>query len=68
MQELQKRKAITPLTGLGCSPVIVKGSGNGFLHWIGKAVRRGAIYVSEGLGPIVWPCFDSVLGMGVPGR
>ena len=67
-EELQRRKAITPLTGLGCVPVIVKGSGKGFLHWIGKAVRSGVIHVSGGSGPAVWPCFANVLAMEVPGR
>ena len=54
MHELQKRKAITPLAGLGCSAVMVKGSGNSFLHWIGKAVKRGVIHVSNEGHPTIW--------------
>ncbi len=61
MQELQKRKAITPLTGLGCSPVIVKGTGNGFLQWVGKAVKRAAIHVPEAKSEISWPPFEMIL-------
>lgn len=61
MQELQKRKAVTPLAGLGCSPVIVKGTGNAFLHWIGKAVKRGVIHVPEAKAEISWPPFEMIL-------
>lgn len=68
MQELQKRKAITPLAGLGCSPVIVKGTGNAFLHWVGKAVKRGAIQVSNAGGPTMSPSLTSVFGPSAFGR
>jgi hypothetical protein len=60
MQELQKRKAITPLVGLGCSPVIVKGTGNAFLHWLGKAVKRGVIHVPEAKSDISWSPFEMI--------
>jgi hypothetical protein len=60
MHELQKRKAITPLTGLGCSPVVVKGTGKAFLHWIGRAVKCHNIQVPEVGSPISWPHFDGV--------
>jgi hypothetical protein len=59
--ELQLRKAIEPLLGLGCSPVVVKGTGKAFLHWIGKAVKRSVIRVPERKEPINWPFFDAVL-------
>ena len=59
--ELQRRKAIAPLNGLGCSPVVVRGTGKAFLHWIGKAVKCGVIQVPEKKGPINWPSFDAVL-------
>ena len=39
MRELSQRKAIRPLTGLGCSPVVVSGNKVTFLKWIGKACR-----------------------------
>jgi hypothetical protein len=61
MQELQRRKAITPLAGLGCSPVIVKGTGDAFLHWIGKAVKRGVIHVPEEKSEINWPPLEMIL-------
>ena len=56
--ELQRRKAIAPLIGLGCSPVVVRGTGKAFLHWIGKGVKRDVIRVPEKKGPINWPSFD----------
>ncbi len=59
-QELQKRNAIVPLTGLNSSPVIVKGTGKAFLHWIGKAVKRGVIQVPEDKGTITWPAFVQI--------
>src|SRR5487761_359123 len=40
MRELNQRKAIRPLTGLGCSPVLVSGTKPAFLKWIGKALRE----------------------------
>lgn len=59
-EELRRRKAISPLTGLGCLPVIVKGTGNAFLHWIGKAVKRHNIQVPEVASPISWPLFEEI--------
>ena len=56
--ELQRRKAIAPLIGLGCSPVVVRGTGKAFLHWIGKGVKCDVIRVPEKKGPINWPSFD----------
>src|SRR5438034_5746417 len=56
--ELERRKAIAPLLGLACSPVVVRGTGKAFLHWIGKAVKRGVIQVPEKKGPISWPSFQ----------
>lgn len=62
MEELQGRKAIAPLTGLGCSPIVAKGTGKSFLQWIGKAVKRHAIQLPETKRPINWPSFDGILG------
>ena len=58
--ELQLRKAIAPLLGLGCSPVVVKGNGKAFLHWIARAVKRGVIEVPESKGPVNWPSFQGL--------
>jgi hypothetical protein len=56
--ELRSQRAITALTGLNCSPVIVKGSGKTFLHWVGKAVKRGLIRVPDGKGSVAWPSLE----------
>src|SRR5260370_6196252 len=39
MRELNQRKAIRPLMGLGCSPVVVKGNKQTFLGWIGRELK-----------------------------
>ena len=54
MRELNQRKAIRPLTGLGCSPVLVSGTKPVFLKWIGKALKEGAIHIPEENGSITW--------------
>jgi hypothetical protein len=68
MKELQVRKAIAPLAGLGCSPVVVKGTGKAFLQWIGKAVKQRAIQLPETKRPIGWPSFDGILGLSSTGQ
>ncbi len=46
-QEIERRRAIQPLIGLGCRPVIVAGTKKRFLGWIGHAIKRGKIRVPE---------------------
>jgi hypothetical protein len=43
MGELKRRRAICPLAGLGCSPVLVTRTKARFLSWISRGLRRGAI-------------------------
>lgn len=54
MRELNQRKAIRPLTGLGCSPVMVNGHKPVFLKWIGRALKQGVIQIPDGGGSITW--------------
>jgi hypothetical protein len=54
MRELNQRKAIRPLVGLGCSPVLVKGNKQTFLGWIGKALKQRSISIPEGKGAVPW--------------
>ncbi len=54
MRELNQRKAIRPLTGLGCSPVLVSGNKPIFLKWIGKALREGLIHIPKENGSMTW--------------
>ncbi|MCI0723682.1 MAG: hypothetical protein L0338_32695 [Acidobacteria bacterium] len=53
-RELERRRAIEPLLGLGCSPVLVKGSKERFLGWIGKALKHRTIFMPEVNGPVSW--------------
>lgn len=52
--ELNRRKVITPLLGLGCSPVLVKGNKQTFLRWIGRALKQGVIQIPDGDVSITW--------------
>jgi len=54
MRELNQRKAIRPLMGLGCSPVVVKGNRRMFLGWIGKALRQRLIGMPKENGAVHW--------------
>lgn len=54
MRQLELRKAIDPLLGLGCSPVFVKGNKETFLSWIGKALKAGSIRIPAENGPVSW--------------
>jgi len=54
MRELNQRKAIRPLVGLGCSPVLVSGNKPALLKCIGKALREGLIHIPKENGSITW--------------
>ena len=54
MTELTARKAIRPLLGLGCSPVLVGGNKASFLKWIGRALKEHSIAIPERSGSITW--------------
>lgn len=61
MRELKERKAIFPLLGLGCSPVVIKGNKQTFLKWIGRALRQRLIQIPEQNGPAFWQLPDTFL-------
>lgn len=54
MRELERRKAVLPLEGLGCSPVLIKGTKQTFLGWISRALKQGSIRLPEQNGAILW--------------
>lgn len=60
-KELKRRRAIAPLVGIGCSPVLVTGGRARFLDWISRALRRGLIHFPESNGPVSWPPMQSFL-------
>jgi hypothetical protein len=53
-EELNRRGAIKPLIGLGCSPVLVSGTTKLFLKWIRLALRQKRIEVPDCNGPVRW--------------
>lgn len=62
MRELNQRKAIAPLLGLGCSPVLVKGNKQTFLKWISRALRERVIRIPEAMsGSIFWKLQESAI-------
>jgi hypothetical protein len=61
MRELNQRKAITPLLGLGCSPVLVRGNKQTFLKWIGRALSKCLIRIPEENGSISWKLTSTFL-------
>jgi len=54
MRELVRRKALTSLLGLACSPVLVRGNKTMFLKWISQALKSRAIRLPAENGPIIW--------------
>jgi hypothetical protein len=46
-QMLERTSAIEPLIGIGCSPIIAKGTKKRFLGWIGHALKRGDIKIPD---------------------
>jgi hypothetical protein len=66
MRELNQRKAIRPLIGLGCSPVLVSGTKATFLKCIGKALREGLIHIPKENGSITWKLPRNFLASSAP--
>ena len=54
VRELNQRKAISPLLGLGCAPVLIRGNKQTFLKWISRALREHAIRIPNGSDSISW--------------
>ena len=53
-EELTRRGMIQTIAGLGCSPVLVRGSKKVFLKWIGRGLRQKRITFPESSGPVHW--------------
>ena len=52
---LEKQKAVIPMLGIGCNPLMVKGDKKMFLRWLGQGVQRGLIALPASAGRIEWP-------------
>jgi hypothetical protein len=61
MGEMKRRRAIRPLAGLGCSPVLITGTKARFLGWISRGLRRGEISFPAVNGSIRWPAMAGFL-------
>lgn len=55
VEQLENHQAITPLLGLGCSPVLVKGNKQQFLSWLARGVKGGLLSFPEQTGSTHWP-------------
>lgn len=58
LRQLEKHKAVVPMLGLGCNPVLVKGSKEQFLSWLSDGLWNGTIRFPADSGPIHWPNLD----------
>jgi hypothetical protein len=52
--QLESHKALVPLLGVGCQPVLIKANKQQFLSWLGKGVRSGQLEFPSKTGPIQW--------------
>lgn len=52
--ELESRKTLMPLLGVGCRPVLIKGSKIRFLSWLSRGVRFGELDFPSQTGSIQW--------------
>jgi hypothetical protein len=53
--ELNTHRAIGPAVGVGCDPVVIKGSKEQFLDWLSWGVESGAVLFPAETGSIRWP-------------
>lgn len=57
-EELKTHHAIMDALGIGCDPVIVKGTKPDFLDWLSWGVESEAIQFPQEPGPICWPALS----------
>jgi hypothetical protein len=53
--ELKTHHAVMDALGIGCDPVIVKGTKEEFLDWLSWGVESEAIHFPVETGPVQWP-------------
>ena len=66
-EELKTHHAMSPVLGIGCDPVMVKGTKEQFLDWLSWGVESGAIHFPVVAGSIRWPGVD-LEDVFVPGK
>jgi hypothetical protein len=57
-KQLQRHQGLTPLLGIGCDPVLVRGSKQQFLSWLRGGVESGDLPFPDACGPIHWPALQ----------
>jgi hypothetical protein len=57
-EELKTHHAAIGALGIGCDPVIVKGTKEEFLDWLSWAVESEAIQFPKETRPIRWPALS----------
>ena len=57
-EELKTHHAMSQILGIGCDPVMVKGTKEQFLDWLSWGVESEAIKFPAETGSIRWPTFD----------
>jgi len=53
--QIERHRAIRPILGIGCNPVLVKGDKEQFLSWLGRGVQSGILDIPNDSGSIHWP-------------
>ena len=54
---VEQKKRIKEIDGIGCEPVLISGTTDEMLEWIGAGLRSRYLSFPERNGPIVWPRF-----------
>jgi hypothetical protein len=57
-EQLVWRNAVTPLVGIGCSPIRINNSREELLSWLGDGVSSGALSLPSENRAIHWPQFS----------
>ena len=52
---VERKKRIEVIDGIGCEPVLISGTTEEMMGWIGEGLRCGALNFPEKAGPILWP-------------
>ena len=58
LKQLEKHKALVPVLGIGCAPMLVKGNKEQFLSWLSDGLWSSAIHFPAESGPIRLPILD----------
>jgi hypothetical protein len=61
--ELQRRRALTPLIGLGCRPVLVNATKASLLNLVSTGLRRGRLTISDNAYTVQWNLPGQFLGV-----